>query len=318
MKRTLALLVLLCMLFAFACSKNGGKNDDDVTKAPADNAGADQSPLNPDGTAPTPDSGSKENESNVYVISDELLYEDELCAVKLVKVDPNDLWGLALKLNIKNKSADKNLTFSVENASLNGYEVRPFWFEDIAAGKESNCSITFYDSLLAQIGSSAAEEIALDLVVSDADDMYADKLVKEHCVIYPTGLAADKVVYPPRRTTDKEYVAVDNEEFTFIILDTETDPVWGYTLNCYLENKTDKALMFSWDGVSVNGVMLDPYWAAQVGPNAKCYSGIAFSTSSLEENGITEVEQINASLHLYNASDWTAEDVYFGQITYTP
>ena len=51
---------------------------------------------------------------------------------------------------------------------------------------------------------------------------------------------------------------------TFIIEDVEDEVSEYYTLNCYVSNNTGKNLLVSWDGVSVNGFMADPFWAASV------------------------------------------------------
>ena len=103
-----------------------------------------------------------------------------------------------------------------------------------------------------------------------------------------------------------------------MILDTAEDSIWGYTLNCYLENRTDKTLMFSWSDVSVNGFMVDPFWAEEVAPGKRCYDGISFSKSGFEQNGITKVEEIEYTLRIYDSSDWKADDVYKETLKYKP
>ena len=115
--------------------------------------------------------------------------------------------------------------------------------------------------------------------------------------------------------TFEEKVLVDNADVTFQITVVENDPIWGYTLKVFLENKTDLSLMFTLEEVSVNGYMCDPYWATTVAAGKKSNSTISWLDSTLEENGITRVEEITFTLRAYDNNDWLAEDVF--QKTFT-
>lgn len=104
----------------------------------------------------------------------------------------------------------------------------------------------------------------------------------------------------------QEKVFVDNENCTFKITKIEPDNAWGYTLKVYIENKTDKNLMFSWNDVSVNGFMCDPFWASTVQGGKKSIEEISFSTSDFEELGIEDVENIEFKLSVYDDDDFEA------------
>ena len=109
--------------------------------------------------------------------------------------------------------------------------------------------------------------------------------------------------------SSKEVVLVENENITVKVTGTETDSIWGYTLKVFLENKTDKNLMFSVDDVSVNGFMCDPFWASTVAAGKKANEKITFSEKSFQENGIEVVEEITFTLHIYDSNDFTADSV---------
>ena len=66
-----------------------------------------------------------------------------------------------------------------------------------------------------------------------------------------------------------ELTLVDNEHCTVIIKSYDGDALLGYGVNVYLENKTDKELVFSLGEVSVNGYMCDPFWATTVSAGKK-------------------------------------------------
>ncbi len=109
--------------------------------------------------------------------------------------------------------------------------------------------------------------------------------------------------------SSKEVVLVENENITVKVTGTQEDALWGYTLKVYLENNTDKELMFSVDDVSVNGFMCDPFWAATVSAGKKANEKITFSEKSFQENGIEVVEEITFTLHVYDSNDFTADSV---------
>ena len=125
---------------------------------------------------------------------------------------------------------------------------------------------------------------------------------------------------PPETTTPRfeEITLVDDKNCTVIIKNIDLDALFGYTLNVFLENKTDKELMFSVDKVSVNGFMCDPFWASAVSAGKKANEQIHFSESDFKTNGIKEVTDISFTLNVYDNADWTADYLLEETFTVTP
>ena len=113
-------------------------------------------------------------------------------------------------------------------------------------------------------------------------------------------------------------VLKDDENVTVRIEAVETDNIWGYTLKVFLENKTDKELMFTVNNVSVNGFLCDPLWAATVDAGMKANEEISFSESDFEKNNIENVEQITFTLRIYDNGDWLKDDLVNETFTITP
>ena len=111
---------------------------------------------------------------------------------------------------------------------------------------------------------------------------------------------------------------VDNDQVTVTISDVEEKGFWGYTLKVFLENKTDKQLMFTTDAVSVNGFMCDPFWATSVAAGKKANENISFSESDFEKNNIKSVEEIVFTLRIYDSNNWLADDVLEETFTIKP
>lgn len=125
----------------------------------------------------------------------------------------------------------------------------------------------------------------------------------------------------PTQTTApqfQEITLVDDANCTVIIKSIDEENLFGYALNVFLENKTDKELMYTVDNVSVNGFMCDPFWATTVAPGKKANAQITFMDSDFEANGITEVEDITFTLKVYDSNDWMADDLVLETFTVNP
>ncbi len=110
----------------------------------------------------------------------------------------------------------------------------------------------------------------------------------------------------------------ETEDVTVKIMSIEEDGMMGYTLKVFLENKTNLELMFTVENVSVNGFMIDPFWADTVDAGKKANESITFLKSDFEENGIEVVEEITLTLRIYDNNDWLADNIFKESITIKP
>ncbi len=244
-----------------------------------------------------------------------VLVEDENCTFTITAIEEDSTWGYTLKAFLENKT-DLELMFSLSNVSVNGFMCDPFWAKTVAPGMKANEAISFSDSDFKANGITDVTEIAFTLDIYDNNDWMADHLVSDTFTIFPLG---EEAVQPyTREAVEGERVLFDDENVTMIVTGFDPDSIWGYTLNVYLENKTDKTLMFSIDGASVNGFMADPFWAKTVAPGKRSNTTISWTESEFENSGITEVESISLPVRVYDSNDWMAEDVLNDTFTVTP
>ena len=249
-----------------------------------------------------------------YTLTDHVVVDDEHCTFIIKNVDPNGDWGFTLNVFCENKT-DKNLMFSWDDVSVMGFMADPFWAVDVAAGKKANESISFSYDTLETIGMEAVDDITFTLRISDSDDWSVDPILVEEFAVYPTGKSIQDISYPSRMTTENEVVLYDTDEYSFVILSSETKN-GDYLVYCYLENKTGHEIMFSMDNVSANGFMADPCWGDSVAAGKKLYSTVCFYESVLTENGITDIEDIEFTLRVSNADTW---DTHVSEVfTYIP
>lgn len=110
--------------------------------------------------------------------------------------------------------------------------------------------------------------------------------------------------------TFENLTVVDNEFCKIELTGIDPDAILGYEIKASLENKsTDKVYMFSIENASVNGVQTDPYFAAEVAAGKKANDEITINRSELEDNGISELTDIELTFRVYDSNDWMADPV---------
>lgn len=130
--------------------------------------------------------------------------------------------------------------------------------------------------------------------------------------------ASESVVTSAESAAPAETVLVDNDDITVVLTDTDPDDMFGYVLKLRLENKTDKTLMYSAQNVSVNGFMVEPLFAQTVSAGNKANADFTIFDTDLEDNQISEVNEVKFSLRVYNDDDWTEDAIFEDELTINP
>ena len=58
------------------------------------------------------------------------------------------------------------------------------------------------------------------------------------------------------------------------------------------------------EDVSVNGYMVSPVFSVEIQPGKKALSNLTFFSQDLEDNGITAIEELELSFHIYDGDQW--------------
>ena len=245
------------------------------------------------------------------------LVDNEQVAVHIVNIENNVHTGMQLRIQCENRT-DRALLFSWDMVSVCGFMYDPFWAEEVAAGKTANSTVYLDTYELEQMDVTSVDEISFTLRVVDSENWMEAPLVEEACTVYPTGRNADTLILPNRAATEDQVVLADNEDLRFVIEWADEEDSSAYTVYVYMENKTDRNLMYAWDLVSVNDVMIDPFWAMSVAAGKKACSEVTFYRSELESNGIAEVSDIEFTLLVSDYDDWEADYLLEETYTYQP
>lgn len=302
-------IIVLLLMLSIAISGCGSPNNTPESISAPENASEDNSESL---SAETTNAGDAEEQKAISAFEEITVIDNGECTVKITDIDSGNLFGYTLKAYLENKSPDKTYMFSVSNAAINGVQCDPFFATEVAAGKKSNNDISFTNEN--DIGEFT--DIEISFRVYDSNDWTADAVAEETVHVYPYGEEnATKFV---REAQSTDNIIIDNEYVTVIVTGYDPDSVWGYTVNLFLVNKSDKEVMFSVDEASVNGYMVDPFYASSVMPGKCAFSSISWSDSSLAENGITDVGEIEFLFRAYDCNEFMADDFAKEVITLAP
>lgn len=303
MNRLVAFLFAFVMLFSLAACNTDAANNSNTNSLSSENVSNSQS-------------DTKSDNKTKISFEEVIAIDNEECTVKITDIDPDNLWGYTIKVLLENKSNEKNYMYSIQSASINGVQCNPLFATEVAAGKKSNSEIIFSDSSFENNDIGEYTDIELTFRVYDSNDWMADDVSNETIHIYPYG--EDKAFTFVRETLASDNVIVDNDYVTVVVLGYEEDSIMGYSVNLFLINKTDKNIMFSTDNESVNGYMADPFYAVALASGKCTFSSISWFNSTLEENNIIEVEEIEFALRVYDNDNWFDDDLVNETIILNP
>lgn len=307
MKRIFAMLLALCLLLSLAAC---GKEDTNPTVAPtappATNAPETQAP----GETEEPTAAPTEAPQ----VENLVLVDNENLTFTITRFEDNAHLGMQMQVYCENKS-DRPMIFSLDGVSVCGIMYDPFWAQEVAAGKAVNSTVSFDTYELSEYGITSVDEISFRLSVIDSEEWMNEPFADAHFTVYPTGLTADTVVYPAYQHKNGETI-IEDENLRYIIVKVEDTDGDLYTIHCYVENKTDRDLLVSWDNVSVNGMMVDPFWASAVSAGKKLYTTVNFYREDLQAQGIETVTEIEFTLTAYDYNNFDAMPLVQDTIVY--
>lgn len=308
MKKLMPLLLSLALLLSLtACGSNETLSVPDTPSAASQNDGNSENSAS---------QGNSDEATNQITFEGFVAVDNEECVITMKEIDPDNMWGFTLKAELENKSTEKTYMFSVESAAINGVEFDPLFASEVAPEKKANENIVFPDHSLQGNDIGDYTDIELTFRVYDSNDWLSEAAARETVHVYPYG--EDKATAFVREIQSSDHVIVENESVTVVVTGYENDAIWGYTVNLFLLNKTDKNVMFSVDEASVNGYMADPFFAASVSAGKCAFGSMSWANSILQENGITEVEEIEFLLKAYDSDNWSGDDFANETITLNP
>lgn len=211
-------------------------------------------------------------------------------------------YGTDLKVLIENNS-DKGIMVQTRDSNVNGYMVDTMFSPDVAAGKKVNDEITFMTSGLKDCGIEDIASMEFKLIIIDGDtwnDIEESEIIKIDTSI------ADGYV---QNYDDSGNVVVDYNNIKIVEKGlSKADSFWGPGVILYIENNSDQDITVQVRDVSINGFMVDSMMSQDVVIGKKAVTDIQFISTDLEKNGITEINDVEFSFHIFN---WDTFDTIY-------
>ena len=299
MKRMLPLLLILLLVFS-ACSSS----------KPAATGTATTEPASPVQTTAVPESSAQPTDaplvsstpprqtepSETTPVFPLKLMENDACALSVVDVGMDEIWGLQVKLSCENKSENTQL-FTLLSASCRGWQLNADWFTQVNAGETKESEFNVFPYYLDLCGLDRVDECRMHIQVQDYDSFTGELFADETVVFSPTGLDHTQFSPAPARMPGAEdSVLLDNEQLRFSICGTETDSLQPYNLIVYYQNKTNGDLAVAWQDVRVNGTDAN-FWNTQVLPaGLQGWALVYFDEDTMKNNGVTAIETVDLTL----------------------
>lgn len=275
MKKILSIVLTLTLTISLvACS---GSSDGEVKK-PSDVA-----------------SGSVAADATV---AETVLVDEAGVKITAKSLDADSIFGPELKLLIENNSG-KDLTFQCRDASVNGYMVQTMMSVDVVNGKKANDSLTFMESDFETCGIDAIAdmEFAFHIFATADWETYLDT----ETIQIKTSIA-DTYEYTYDDSGDLAY---SGNDIKIVVKGLEEEKsILGPSVVVYIENNGDKDITVQTRDVSINGFMVNSIFSCDVVSGKRAVDGITFMSSDLEDNGITAIQDIELSFHVFDSDNW--------------
>ena len=158
---------------------------------------------------------------------------------------------------------------------------------------------------LAMMAALAACGVKEEPVVTTATEVNVeiDEAVAHETTEAPTEEVTE-TTEAPNTVMPVEIVLLDNESCTFSVGPVSVSEMAGMQVNVTCVNKTQESLDFSWNNVSVCGIMYEPNWALTVPAGETLTSQVEIDTYALETMGIHAVEEITFQLCVTSDENW--------------
>lgn len=295
-KKLLALLLALTVVFSLvAC---GGKKNVDTEEKKEETSD---------------DTSVEEGEESTMLDFEELvIYDQDKVTFKLNSIDTAGEWGYTMNFNFKNES-DLKLSYDISYLNVNDVMVTPtFTLED----ENGFFNVALEQDLLDKYGIEEISKIEFTAVIYDTENFSVEPMFEEIITVHPLGRKIENpYVHKP---VENEIVLIDTEDCTVSVVGFSPEEKWGYMVELYIYNKTDRALAVYADEGSLNGKQCDPMWSTEVAPGKHSFSAVAWSQDELDSNGIETVTDIDLKIRVTDATNWMSAELASEEVSFKP
>ncbi len=296
MKRRIAcLLAVMLLLAAAGCAGAGRTEETNTYQKPAE---------------------TKPHDSDTFPdFKETVLVDNDACTVKVTGMRTDSVLGVVLDLYLENKTKDRSLYFSFEDAAVNGVKWYPFFATLIPAETGMSDYIAFFDKeKLDLLGTFT--DVELTLLVYEENNRENGIVASGIFHLYPYGEEKASIHVRQPKATDN--VIVDNDDVTIVVTGYDPYRSLGYTVKLFFVNKTDKDVILTVRSASINGKDSNPWFTISVQPGKMAYDNISWMDYTFKEGQSVSVKKIEIRMVAEDRYDLYAPYFYEGTFTLNP
>lgn len=230
-------------------------------------------------------------------ISETVLMDSDGIKITAKSLDKSGWMGPELKLLIENNTA-QNLTVQARSISVNGYMVGSSLSADVAAGKKANDELTLTASDLEISGIETITDIEFSFHIFDSDSWDA---YKDTDLVSVKTAAFGSYTQP---IDDSGTIVYEEGGVKVVAKGLDTSGWMGPAVILYIQNDSTANITVQARDESVNGFMLDASLSEEVLPGKRSIADMSFLSSQLDENEITDITEVEFSLHIFDTDTW--------------
>ena len=289
MKKKLKLLaVVLCMVLFAAMAMGSGSSE----------SGEEKEVVSSGSSEGTGTSQEEKEEEPAITIEEQVLLDQDGIVVTAKEYVADSIWGDGIKLLVEN-NGDKTVTVSCNALIVNNFMISDLFVAEVAPGKKSNETLNLSSTELKAAGIDTVGQVEIYFHVYDSETY--DGIFDSDCVTIKTSAYATMDTKPNDAGTE-----LYNANGIRIVGKTvDENSFWGTAILLYCENTSGKNVGISVEEMSINGFMMNPFFSTTVYDGQMSFDEITILSSDLEENGITEIEEVELKFHIYDADTYS-------------
>lgn len=230
-------------------------------------------------------------------IEEQVLFDQNGIVVTAQKYVTDSFWGDGIKFLLENKT-EKTVNVGCSALIVNDYMITDLFSVEVASGKKANETMYLSDTELKAAGIDTVGKIEMYLYVDDADTWQT--IFQTDCITIKTS------EYENSNTTanDKGVELYNEGGIRIVGKSVKEDSFLGKSIQLYCENNSGKNIAISVNELSVNGFMMDAFSSTEVYDQKRAMDEITILSSSLEESGIREIEEVELKFHIYDSKTY--------------
>jgi len=244
---------------------------------------------------------STDSSASTITISEQVLVDQDGVKITAVEYVTDSIWGDGIKMLLENNTS-QNLMYSCDALIVNDYMITDLFAQSVAAGKSAYETLNLSNSQLKQAGIDNVGKIEIYFRIYDNDTW--DDLFKTGCITLQTSEYSNM-----DSTVNDQGIELYNKNNIKIMAQyVDEDSIWGKAILLYVENNSDQNVTVAVDDLSINGFMFSPMYVDTIYAGKKSFDDITIFSSELEENGVTEVKDVELKFRIYNPDTYADID----------